>query len=356
VAESPVAKQFEIPTTAKEPGTGIFGSGVGPTIKAGETDVKGTLRVVVREDGTTEFWQVLPGKDPERVVPTPQELAYAKEIVDAQQKANPPPRQPAPQTADEARLTKAQADKAEQAAKPEQVTRPAPAYSASGEAVPNATETVSTTQATYDLQRQQAQRQAEQDLQRRAEAAEQAAIARGRLAIEKDQLTAQQAHQRVQEELEKIRLEVSREQNAIAQRGQDLSAQTAREGHQVSMRGQDLQMQASREGNQVTQRGQDISAGVSQRGQDVSYETSLVGDTVRMADSMQNHAAPLWQIAQVDAATRGGWGAAIPPMQATPPMFGTDPTAFVTQAAQAARQNAPQRYQLPGADQYRLPG
>lgn len=341
MAESPVATQFEIP--GKED-SGFLGIGIG----AGP---RSSIRVVVRADGTTEFYSVVPGKDPERVVPTPQELAYAKEIVDAQQKANPPPKQPAPQTADEARLTGAQADIAQanaaKAAQPDTITRPRADAGLLDTGV-SASETVSKAQADYDLKAQADQRQRLQDLQAQAHQAEQAAIERAKLAIAQDQLTGQQAHQKLQDDLEKIRLEVAREANAITTRGQDLQAETSR-------RGQDMQLQASREGNQVTLRGQDVVAGTTQRGQDLNYEQSLVGDTVKMADTIASHSAPLWQIAQVDAATRGGWGSAIPPMQPTPPMFGTDPTAFVTTAAQAARQQRAPPYQLPGADQYKLP-
>src|SRR5262245_5951138 len=212
------------------------------------------------------------------------------------------------------------------------------------------TESISKAQAEYEIQAQEAQRKALADLHAQAQAAEANALQTARNKIESDKLTADQAWREAQQELQKIQVAVQREANAITQRGQDIAAQTAREGHAVTRRGQDIESATSR-------RGQDITAGVASRGQDINYEANLVGSTVQMANTIASHAAPLWQIAQVDATTRGGWGERVPAMPATPPgpLFGTDPAAFVAAAAQSARQQRPAPYQLPPADQYQVP-
>src|SRR5262245_44338074 len=235
---------------------------------------------------------------------------------------------------------------------PETVRRPAPVPVEGGrdDWRGSATETISKAQADYELKAQAEQRAGLRDLQARAEAAETAALQKAQNAIAQDRLDKDQAWRLYQQDIDKIRLAVESEANALTRRGQDIAAQTAREGHAVTRRGQDIESATSR-------RGQDITAGVASRGQDLSYEQGLVGSTVQMANTIASHSAPLWQIAQVDATTRGGWGERIPAMPQSPPgpLFGTDPAAFVAAAAQSARAQRPAPYQLPPAEQYQIP-
>lgn len=81
MADKTIVTEFDLPGKAP---SGILGSGVGPTIGAGE---RSSIKVRVLSDGDIEFWAIVPGQEPERVVPTPAELAYVKEIVASREKA-----------------------------------------------------------------------------------------------------------------------------------------------------------------------------------------------------------------------------------------------------------------------------
>lgn len=348
---SAVVTEFAIPSKAKVPGTGILGSGVGPTIKAGESEVDATVRIKVRANGDIEFWQEIPGQDPTRVVPTPQELAYVKEMLAsrkeaaAPEKAAPTPaaglediRDPAsgrvvkkrdPSTGTVIDLPDPPAPRA-----PEPTVRTGRTVTIGPEGQ-QGPEVVTKTQFDADRQIASDQRQAALDLQARAQAAESAARDQARLRIEQEKWTADQAMAAYQKDLDKIRLELQKESMALTRRSQD-----------------------------ITLRGQDVSAGVAQRGQDLDFQGGLVRDATSLATAMlPNFAQPeQWSAIRsgINQTRAIGGQAPLPDFRGGPPPF--DPAQFPMQAAQSALGVTPNRFVLPGAPppvaggQYVLPG
>jgi hypothetical protein len=181
-------------------------------------------------------------------------------------------------------------------------------------------------QAEYDLKAEQEKRAQQQAALQQAQQAEANAIAKGRLAVEQGQLTAQQARDRVNEELERIRLSLSAESNQLTKRGQDVSMRNA-----------------------------DLSAGVSQRGQDMDYTSRLASAGTSLASAM----LPYWnapgQVESTNSLMAGG-----PPVPTRPtsaPPFNPN---LPTQLAQQAQGTVPQQYTLPqvpgaAAGKYQLP-
>lgn len=246
------------------------------------------------------------------------------DLAEAQARAATGPKEPTPQTPEETAHTQAQTAlvQAQTAAvKPQSITRP---NARTGEP-----EMVSTSQADYDRQAGQDQRQAAIDLQARVQAAESTARDAARLRIEQEKWTAEQAATEYNKTLDAIRLEAQKEALALTRRSQD-----------------------------ITLRGQDVSAGVTQRGQDLDFQGGLVRSATGLAEALiPGYAQPeQWSaIRQGINQTRAiGGQAPLPDFRGGPPPY--DPMAFTNQAAAAALQQTPPRYQLPGAPGQVPPG
>lgn len=73
-----IIDQYTLPKSGPERG-GIAGFG----------KYKNDIRVVIRKNGSIEFFEMVEGKEPERIMPTKEELDYAKTLADERRKAEP---------------------------------------------------------------------------------------------------------------------------------------------------------------------------------------------------------------------------------------------------------------------------
>lgn len=335
--------EFEIPTepSGGPPVLGGLGIGNKPT----------SIRVRIMANGDIQYWSVREGEEPKRVVPTPQELAYVKEIVASRKEAAAPDKAtptPAGRLEDITDPNTGRTIKKRDPATGTVIDLPDPPAPKAPEPTvrtgrmatigpegQQAPEVVTKTQADYDRQVAGDQRQAAQDLQARLQAAEANALAQARARIEQEKWTADQANTEYNKALDKIRLEAQAEVNALTRRSQD-----------------------------ITVRGQDVSAGVAQRGQDLSFQGGLVSNAADLEKALiPGFAQPeQWQAIRqgINDTRRIGGQAPLPDFRGGPPPY--DPMQFTQQAAQMALQQTPSPYTLPGAPpqvppgQYQLPG
>lgn len=324
----------------------------------------GVYRIVIYSDGRVEKWLRSRRESADthgaRVPPTDQERETARKMAEEYRRSNPEPK---PKSPDEERKGKADADKAEAdaivarrnaenppassssaptvrqfpdgserqynpktgewdvlagAKKPETVVRTKPDAMNPGWSV---TEEVTTTQAAFD-------RQAAQDIYTRAQAAEEAALARANQQIASGRLSLEQIKFEHEKAMDAIRTQLQQEVNALTRRSQDVSL-----------------------------RGQDVNAGVSQRNADMDYEADLARSGTGFAGQLLDKMAPTGAAA--------AWSSVIGGSSSPPPVAPMQFPSWATPTlpldlARQARGQAPARFQAPAWPEepvpHRLPG
>jgi hypothetical protein len=304
--------EFDLPTAPSggPPVLGGLGIGSKPT----------SIRVRVLKNGDIQYWSVVEGQEPKRVVPTDDERAMVEQVIKSRREAaGPVPDRPPAQTPDQARVTAAQATTAEAAARtaanPPTITRPLDKPRVVGpEGQETLTESVTQAQAEYDLKDRAERRALEQQMIDAANQDFERSRQTLRDAVAAGTLKAQEARDKLTEEHNRIQEDLERSAQALTARGQDIQVRNA-----------------------------DLTAGVSQRNADLGYEQGLAQQSTSLATASLPYMNAPGQIASTNSLMAGG-----PPVPTRPMAPPFDPLTFPSQAAQQARSVMPGSFTLPG--------
>lgn len=327
---SDVLREIVLPGKAGEPGW--FGS---------ETPAGVTIRIRILKDGDIEFWEEKAGQEPARVVPTTQQLAYVKELIDSRKEASSPDK-----------ATPTPADKLETIKDPRTGQPVKMRDPATGTVIdlPDNTAKGPTTQTFPDgsLRQWNASAGRWDVLDRKPEPTVEVNTGRTyrdsdgtplretqKMTIPAATFTLQQARDEDARAQQRLMNEMALQQKTSDQARDELTA--IREG--LALRLQEAQLASSARAQDISVRNADLDAGVSQRNANLSYGAGMARGAESLATAQLPYLAPKGSNARMDYIIAKGTTEGAPTV--APMGMPFDPATFGLGVSNQAIQSAP---------------